>query len=187
MTWMRQKPENETVANPKAAPSPTVTPTATATATATAAQPTPRVPAALPVVNVGKSVQIKGELTGNEDLVIEGSVEGHIRLAKHKLTIGANARIKAEVTAKTVLVLGEVTGNIVAEDMVDISASGSVQGDITAPRVSIADGARFNGAIDMLDEPAAAAARPANTKNERASEEKATVQERPKNDLAIAR
>ena len=100
-------------------------------------------------VNIGKSVIIKGELTGSEDLTIEGHVEGKIELRQNVLTIGANARIKAQVFAKAVIILGEVTGNVSASEKVDIRDNGSVDGDIAAPRVAIAEGAHFRGSIDM--------------------------------------
>ena len=101
------------------------------------------------LVNIGQSVEIKGTLTGNEDLTIEGMVDGKILVKDHSLTIGANGRITAEVHAKTVVVVGQVVGNITADDKVEIAPSGSIQGDIRAPRVSIADGAKFKGSIDM--------------------------------------
>src|SRR3954452_24674532 len=101
------------------------------------------------VVNIGKSVVIKGELNGSEDLTIEGQVEGKIELRQNVLTIGANARIKAQVFAKAVVILGEVTGNVSASEKVDIRDNGSVDGDIAAPRVAIAEGAHFRGSIDM--------------------------------------
>jgi cytoskeletal protein CcmA (bactofilin family) len=100
-------------------------------------------------VNIGKSVVIKGELNGSEDLTIEGQVEGKIELRQNVLTIGANGRIKAQVFAKSVVVLGEVTGNVTATEKVDIRDNGSVDGDIAAPRVAIAEGAHFRGSIDM--------------------------------------
>jgi len=100
-------------------------------------------------VNIGKSVVIKGELNGSEDLTIEGQVEGKIELRQNVLTIGANARIKAQVFAKAVVILGEVTGNVSASEKVDIRDNGSVDGDIAAPRVAIAEGAHFRGSIDM--------------------------------------
>jgi cytoskeletal protein CcmA (bactofilin family) len=100
-------------------------------------------------VNIGKSVVIKGELNGSEDLTIEGQVEGKIELRQNILTIGPNGRIKAQVFAKSVVVLGEVTGNVTATDKVDIRDNGSVDGDIAAPRVAIAEGAHFRGSIDM--------------------------------------
>ena len=101
------------------------------------------------IVNIGKSVVIKGELTGSEDLTIEGTVEGSINLREHALTIGPNGKIKAQVFAKSVIVLGEVTGNVTASDKVDIRDNGSVDGDIIAPRVAIAEGAHFRGTVDM--------------------------------------
>src|SRR3954462_6642004 len=101
------------------------------------------------VVNIGKSVVIKGELNGSEDLTIEGQVEGKIELRQNVLTIGANARIKAQVFAKSVIILCEVTGNVSASEKVDIRDNGSVDGDIAAPRVAIAEGAHFRGSIDM--------------------------------------
>ncbi len=100
-------------------------------------------------VNIGKSVVIKGELNGSEDLTIEGQVEGTIQLKEHVLTIGPNGRIKAQVFAKAVIVLGEVTGNVTASEKVDIRDNGSVDGDIVSPKVAIAEGAHFRGSVDM--------------------------------------
>ena len=100
-------------------------------------------------MNIGKSVVIKGELNGSEDLTIEGQVEGKIELRQNILTIGPNGRIKAQVFAKAVIVLGEVTGNVTATEKVDIRDNGSVDGDIASPRVAIAEGAHFRGSIDM--------------------------------------
>src|ERR1700686_1397964 len=108
------------------------------------------------IVNIGKSVVIKGELNGSEDLTIEGHVEGTIQLRDHVLTIGPNGRIKAQVFAKAVVVLGEMTGNVTASDKVDIRDNGSVDGDIVAPRVAIAEGAHFRGSVDMQRKGAAA-------------------------------
>ncbi len=140
MAWMRQKsePESEASDRPAAAKPPT-TPAATSG----------RETRMEKLVNIGQSVQIKGELTGNEDLTIEGSVDGKILVKDHDLTIGPNGRITAEVHAKTVIVVGQVQGNITADDKVEIAPSGSVHGDIRAPRVAIADGAKFRGSIDM--------------------------------------
>jgi cytoskeletal protein CcmA (bactofilin family) len=109
------------------------------------------------IVNIGKSVVIKGELNGSEDLTIEGHVEGTIQLRDHVLTIGPNGRIKAQVFAKSVIVLGEVTGNVTASDKVDIRDNGSVDGDIISPRVAIAEGAHFRGSVDMQRKAGAAA------------------------------
>jgi cytoskeletal protein CcmA (bactofilin family) len=101
------------------------------------------------MVNIGKSVIIKGELSGSEDLTIEGQVEGKIELRQNVLTIGPNGKIKAQVFAKTIVVQGEVHGNISASERIDIRDNGSVDGDLSSPRVSIADGAHFRGSIDM--------------------------------------
>ena len=101
------------------------------------------------MVNIGKSVVIKGELSGSEDLTIEGQVDGKIELRQNILTIGPNAKIKAQVFAKAVIVLGEVNGNVTASEKVDIRDGGSVDGDIIAPRVAIAEGAHFRGSVDM--------------------------------------
>ena len=100
-------------------------------------------------MNIGKSVIIKGELSGSEDLTIEGQVEGKIELRQNLLTIGPNAKIKAQVFAKTVVVEGQVHGNISAGERIDIRDKGVVEGNLAAPRVAIADGAHFRGSIDM--------------------------------------
>jgi cytoskeletal protein CcmA (bactofilin family) len=111
-------------------------------------------------VQIGKSVIVKGELTGSEDLAIEGQIEGKIELREHVLTIGPNGKIRAQITAKAVVVLGEVVGNIIATEKVDIRDNGSVDGDITAPRVAIAEGAQFRGKVDMQRKPGGASAGP---------------------------
>jgi cytoskeletal protein CcmA (bactofilin family) len=108
-----------------------------------------RHPAAASAALIGKSVVVKGELEGSEDLTIEGQVEGKIELRDHTLTIGQGGRIKAQVFAKSVVVCGELVGNINASESVEIRESGSVDGDIVSPRVAIADGAHFRGSIDM--------------------------------------
>ena len=101
------------------------------------------------IVNIGKSVVIKGELNGSEDLTIEGQVEGKIELKDNVLTIGSNGKIKAQVFAKALIVLGEVHGNVSATEKVEIRDGGSVDGDIVSPRVAIAEGAHFRGSVDM--------------------------------------
>ncbi len=99
--------------------------------------------------SIGKSIVIKGELSGGEDLTIEGQVEGKIDLRDQVLTIGSNGRIKAEIVARSIVVLGHVTGDLTASDKVDIRENGSVEGDVSAPRIAIADGSHFRGSIDM--------------------------------------
>ena len=99
--------------------------------------------------NIGKSILVRGELSGGEDLTIEGTVEGKIELRGHVLTVGANGQIKDEVSAKSIVVFGQVVGNLTATEKVDIKEKGTVEGDITAPRVAIADGSHFKGSVDM--------------------------------------
>ncbi len=109
------------------------------------------------LVTIGKSIVIKGELSGGEDLTIDGQVEGKIELREHVVTIGPHGRINAQIVARSIIVLGQVNGNLAASEKVDIGQNGSVEGDIVAPRVAIADGAHFRGSIDMQRREAAAA------------------------------
>jgi len=143
-----QKPESETEQPTRTTTSGPITPTTTPTTTHTTPEKeTTTRPSG--VANIGRSVQINGELSGNEDLTVDGKIDGKIVLKDHRLTIGTNGRINAEVHAKSVLIQGEVTGNIVADDKVEVASSGSVNGDIAAPRVALADGSSFKGSIDM--------------------------------------
>src|SRR5262245_38042659 len=98
---------------------------------------------------IGKSVVIKGELTASEDLIIDGTVEGKIELKNNALTIGVEGRVKADILAKVAVVHGQVVGNVKATERVDIRDDGSLDGDLSAPRIAIADGAHFRGSIDM--------------------------------------
>jgi cytoskeletal protein CcmA (bactofilin family) len=99
---------------------------------------------------IGKSLVIKGDVIGSEDLTIDGRVEGRIELRDHSLLIGPNAQVQAQVVARTITIMGTVTGNITASDKVDIRNAGSVEGDIEAPKVAMADGAQLCGKIDTL-------------------------------------
>ena len=108
------------------------------------------------MANLGKSITISGDLTGEEDLVIEGKVEGKVTLPNSVLTIGANGAIKAEVQAKSVVVIGRVAGNVRGTERVEIQASGIVEGDVIAPRLIVAEGAVVNGSIQMTSKPGAA-------------------------------
>src|SRR5687768_3844314 len=134
---------------PAAPPAPTPAAAPSASVGNAPAASEPRTQLGRDMVNIGKSVVIKGELSGSEDLTIEGHVEGRIDLKGNVLTIGPNGKIKAEVFAKAVVVLGEVTGNVTASEKVDIRDNGSVDGDIASPRVAIAEGAHFRGSVDM--------------------------------------
>jgi cytoskeletal protein CcmA (bactofilin family) len=149
------------------APTPAAAPSAPAGNAPTASEPQ-RAQLGRDMVNIGKSVVIKGELSGSEDLTIEGHVEGKIDLKGNVLTIGPNGKIKAEVFAKAVVVLGEVTGNVTASEKVDIRDNGSVDGDIASPRVAIAEGAHFRGSVDMQR---AGAAKPQQQQNQQKQNE----------------
>jgi len=100
------------------------------------------------VMDLGRSVVIKGELSGSEDLTLYGQMEGSIRLSAHMLTIGPLADIKAEISAKAVVIMGAVTGNVTAGEKVEIRATGSVTGDIASPRLAIADGGCLRGRVE---------------------------------------
>jgi cytoskeletal protein CcmA (bactofilin family) len=112
------------------------------------------------MANIGKSISIKGDLTGNEDLVIEGRVEGgKIELPGNELTIGANGYVTAEIHAKSVIVIGKVGSSVSATEKIEIQSSGSVHGDVRAPRLIVQEGATLNGSVEMgkeAEKPAAA-------------------------------
>ncbi len=98
---------------------------------------------------IGPSITIKGDVTGEEDLLIQGRVEGKVDLAQHHVTVGANGRVRANVLGRSVTVEGEVEGDLHAEEQISIRKSGKVHGNLSAPRVTIEDGAMFKGSIDM--------------------------------------
>lgn len=98
---------------------------------------------------IGSTVKIKGEVSGGENLVIEGSVEGSVELAGHDLTIGQKGQVSANLAAKTVKVEGQLTGDINGSEKVILTKSGRMLGNIVAPRVTLEDGAKFKGSIDM--------------------------------------
>lgn len=106
-------------------------------------------PTAAPAAHIGTSVVIKGEVNGHEDLTVEGSIEGTMDLREHVLTVGPHGHIKAEIFAKVAIVEGTVTGTITASEKVDLRETGSVDGDLVAPRVAIAEGAHFRGRVQM--------------------------------------
>jgi cytoskeletal protein CcmA (bactofilin family) len=101
------------------------------------------------MARLGASLHVKGEITGNEDLVIDGSVEGLVQLEDRKLTVGASARLTADVIAREVVVYGNVKGNLRARDRIEIKKDGSVVGDLTTARIMIEDGAYFKGSIEI--------------------------------------
>ena len=127
-----------------------------------ASTPTPSTPASEPMAarpvaaattadqaTIGKSLVIKGEVTGSESLYIDGRVEGSINLAGNRVTVGRNGVVSANINAREIVVLGKVRGNLTASDRVDIRSDGSLTGDVVAARISIEDGAFFKGGIDI--------------------------------------
>src|SRR5450432_4926411 len=136
------EPERPTMTTPTSTPAVSETPAVprpvAATSTSTADQAT-----------IGKSLVIKGEVTGSESLYIDGRVEGSINLAGNRVTIGRNGVVAANINAREIVVLGKVRGNLTASDRVDIRSDGSLTGDVIAARISIEDGAFFKGGIDI--------------------------------------
>jgi cytoskeletal protein CcmA (bactofilin family) len=108
--------------------------------------------------NIGKSVVIKGEVSGSEDLYVDGNVEGSIELRNHSLTVGPNGSVKANVTAKSVVVQGKLDGSVTASDRVELRKSAVVTGDVTTQRIAIEEGAFLKGKIDIQKETGKAAA-----------------------------
>lgn len=98
---------------------------------------------------IGKTITIKGDITGEENLVIEGTVDGTVNLKSNDLTIGQSGRVNANLSANVVRIDGEVKGDIVGKEKVVITKTGRVQGNIVGPRVTLEDGAKFKGSIDM--------------------------------------
>jgi cytoskeletal protein CcmA (bactofilin family) len=147
--WKPNQPGNspQTPSNEPARPAapqttahepPARTPTAAAQTVTTSEQAT-----------IGKSLVVKGEVTGSESLYIDGKVEGAINLPGNRVTVGRNGQVAANITAREIVVLGKVRGNMTASDRVDIRSEGSLTGDVTAQRISIEDGAFFKGGIDI--------------------------------------
>jgi len=111
------------------------------------------------IAHIGKSVVIKGELSGSEDLYLDGEVEGSIELTGHSITIGPNGRVKANIHAREVVILGKVDGNVNGDERVEVKRSGVLSGDISTQRILIEDGAYFKGSIDVQKNPAKSAER----------------------------
>ena len=102
---------------------------------------------------LGPSITIKGSLSGEEDLLIEGHVEGEITFKQHAVTVGKRGRVDADLFCKSIFIEGEVHGNLYGEDLVVVRKSAHVKGNAVAPRVSLEDGSQFHGAIDMQPKP----------------------------------
>lgn len=104
------------------------------------------------MAHIGKSVVIKGELSGSEDLYLDGQVEGSIELTGNRLTVGPNGRVKANVNTRSAVIQGRLEGNIRAADRVDLKQTAIVLGDIATQRISIEEGAYFKGGVDIQRE-----------------------------------
>ena len=104
------------------------------------------------MAQLGRSVCVKGEITGSEDLTVDGQVDGRIDLPQHILTVGPNATVCADVTAKVVMVFGSVLGTVVAHDKIEIRRSGSVEGNVACNRLVVQDGAILSGKVETRGE-----------------------------------
>ncbi len=126
---------------------------------------------------IGSSITIRGDVTGEEDLLIQGRVDGSVDLKQNSVTVGREGQVKANITGRVIAVEGRVEGNLKADEQVILRSSAVVQGDITAPRVVLEDGARFRGGIDMGELPPASAApqRPATGKGQQSGRGSATA------------
>jgi cytoskeletal protein CcmA (bactofilin family) len=133
-------------------PTPETTPPRPAPVSTPVAEPVNRAPVAssnAEQATIGKGLFVKGEITGSESLYIDGKIEGSINLPGNRVTVGRNGQVTANVTAREVVILGKIKGNVNASDRVDIRAEGSLAGDVAAARISIEDGAYFKGGIDI--------------------------------------
>ena len=147
------KPTNQTPTTPGRPAEPerpaSPSPVTSATTDAPAAAPRSVSASTADQATIGKSLVIKGEVTGSESLYIDGRVEGSINLAGNRVTVGRNGVVSANINAREIVVLGKVRGNLTASDRVDIRSDGSLTGDVVAARISIEDGAFFKGGIDI--------------------------------------
>ena len=151
--WKPNQPGSNTPPTPepqRPATTPPTPPSYEASASGTVRPPagTPAVPSG-EQATIGKSLIVKGELSGSESLYIDGKVEGAINLPGNRVTVGRNGQVAANIMAREIVVLGKVRGNCQASDRVDIRSEGSLTGDVIAARISIEDGAFFKGGIDI--------------------------------------
>ncbi len=128
---------------------------------------------------IGPSIQISGDVTGNEDVRVEGRVEGTISLSDNSLTVGKEGQINATVNARTIFVEGKVEGDLMGDEQVVVHNSGNVRGNIVAPRVTLEDGCKFKGSIDMDVEPSAARASESSSRSEKIADIKSAAGNRP--------
>lgn len=115
----------------------------------TQAVPPAQAPRAADQATIGPSITIRGEVSGDEDLLIQGTVEGSVDLGQHSVVVGRDGRVKANISGRVVTVEGEVEGDLKAEEQIVLRPSADVKGDISAPRIVLEDGARFRGMVEM--------------------------------------
>ncbi len=151
---------NQTGTQPTMTPPPAPEPVRPMPA-APAPEPVRATPATGEQATIGKGLIIKGEITGSESLYVDGKVDGSINLPGNRVTVGRNGQVAASISAREIVVLGKVRGNITATDRVDIRAEGALTGDVAAARISIEDGAFFKGGIDIKKPDAKTAPAPA--------------------------
>lgn len=154
--WKARPEDNKPMSMNPTQPAQPAPPLAAAAATPTIPAPHKEAPKTsdpyrADVGHIGKSVQIRGELTGSEDLYLDGEIEGNIDLRDHSLIIGPNGRIKAGITARDLVVHGKVEGNVTATGRVELRKSCTLIGDVSTQRIVIEDGAFFKGAIDIKE------------------------------------
>src|SRR5260221_9055605 len=149
------KPANSSNPSPKSVPEPEKLPMSTTPANPSS-EPSPLAAPRNTVLNssqeqatIGKALVVKGEVTGSESLYVDGRVEGAINLPGNRVTVGRNGQVQADITAREIVVLGAVTGNLTASDRVEVRSEGSLTGDVSCQRISIEDGAFFKGGIDV--------------------------------------
>lgn len=147
MAW-NKRDDQPNGPEPASAPRP-VSSAPSAPATSGSPNPSPEPRRSGERATIGASIIIKGDLSGGEDLVIEGRVEGKVDLKQHNVTVGRSGRVKADVFGKVITIEGEVDGNVFAQEQAILRQAGAIRGNITAPRVILEDGSRFKGSIDM--------------------------------------
>ena len=147
MVWKKSDdpPSHQPEPSPLSPPRPAAAPSPASHSTPAASEPARRSERA----TIGPSIFIKGDLTGEEDLVIEGRVEGRVDLKQNNVTVGKNGKVKADVLGRVVTIEGEVDGNVFAREQAILRQSGAIKGNIQSPRVVLEDGSRFKGSIDM--------------------------------------
>jgi cytoskeletal protein CcmA (bactofilin family) len=152
--WMKQQTPNQpqTQGQPQSQPTPLPTQSSQRSpepASDPSAFSRPGTPAARSLACIGSSLEIKGRITAEEDLQIDGKVEGPVSIRGHRLTIGRSGQLNSEITSRELVVFGKITGNVNATDRVEIKKDGAVIGDIQTTRISIEDGAIFKGRIEI--------------------------------------